>query len=174
MDSFFLLIESHLIGAHVLAFFGISLPVVEVSGGLIVIAAGWAMLEQPDESERSEVNRNVQPQDPFPPSILSVDTVPDGGSRVDFGGDHVGCERSAPPPTRNQFAGDFGCAGRIGAAWAQYFSVLRLCGPACSDLRTDRNDRHHTPVGDSVGLHRRPDRSGMGCALLAPVPASIR
>jgi multiple antibiotic resistance protein len=39
--------------------------VVQVSGGLIVIAAGWTMLKQPDESDRSEVNRNVQPQDPF-------------------------------------------------------------------------------------------------------------
>jgi multiple antibiotic resistance protein len=65
MDSFFLLIGSYFIGAHVLAFFGISLPVVQVSGGLVVIAAGWTMLKQPEESERSEVNRNVQPQDPF-------------------------------------------------------------------------------------------------------------
>ena len=65
MDSFFLLIGSYFIGTHVLAFFGISLPVVQVSGGLVVIAAGWTMLKQRDESDRSEVNRNVQPQDPF-------------------------------------------------------------------------------------------------------------
>ena len=65
MDSFFLLIGSYFIGTHVLAFFGISLPVVQISGGLVVTALGWTMLKQPDESEQTEMNRNVQPQDPF-------------------------------------------------------------------------------------------------------------
>ena len=65
MDSFFLLIGSYFIGTHVLAFFGISLPVVQVSGGLVVIAVGWTMLKQPDESEHGDVKRNTDPQDPF-------------------------------------------------------------------------------------------------------------
>ena len=36
LNSFFLLIGSYLIGTHILAFFGISVPVVQVGGGLIV------------------------------------------------------------------------------------------------------------------------------------------
>jgi hypothetical protein len=37
VDSFILLIASFAVGSHVLSFFGISLPVVQVGGGLIVI-----------------------------------------------------------------------------------------------------------------------------------------
>jgi len=40
-------------------FFGISLPVVQVGGGLIVISTGWAMLNQKDENERDSVGRSV-------------------------------------------------------------------------------------------------------------------
>ena len=45
MNSFFLLIGSYFVGTYVLAFFGISLPVVQVGGGLIVIATGWSLLK---------------------------------------------------------------------------------------------------------------------------------
>ena len=65
INSFFLLVGSYLIGTHVLAFFGISLPVVQVGGGLIVISTGWTMLKRPDEEadERDEAHGNVQEQD---------------------------------------------------------------------------------------------------------------
>src|SRR3984893_5793436 len=38
VNSFFLLVVTYFVGTYVLAFFGISLPVVQVGGGLIVIA----------------------------------------------------------------------------------------------------------------------------------------
>jgi multiple antibiotic resistance protein len=41
MNSFFLLMGSYFVGTHILAFFGISLPVVQLGGGLLVIATGW-------------------------------------------------------------------------------------------------------------------------------------
>ena len=63
MDSFILLIASFAVGSHVLSFFGISLPVVQVGGGLIVISIGWAMLSQKDEDERGQVRRNVDCKD---------------------------------------------------------------------------------------------------------------
>lgn len=44
--SFFFLLGSLYIGAYVLAFFGISLPVLRVAGGLVVAAAGWKMLHE--------------------------------------------------------------------------------------------------------------------------------
>lgn len=64
MDSFVLLIISFAVGSHVLSFFGISLPVVQVGGGLIVISIGWAMLAQKDDygEERGQV-RNVSCHD---------------------------------------------------------------------------------------------------------------
>jgi multiple antibiotic resistance protein len=57
LNSFILLIVSFAVGTHVLTFFGISLPVVQVGGGLLVIATGWAMLEPQNESERHSVQR---------------------------------------------------------------------------------------------------------------------
>jgi multiple antibiotic resistance protein len=59
IDSFILLLVSFTIGSHVLSFFGISLPVVQVGGGLIVISAGWAMLNQKDETDRDAAERTV-------------------------------------------------------------------------------------------------------------------
>jgi multiple antibiotic resistance protein len=65
VNSFFLLIGSYFIGSHILAFFGISLPVVQVGGGLVVISTAWTMLRQRDEEQRSEVRRSAERQDPF-------------------------------------------------------------------------------------------------------------
>src|SRR5271156_4759750 len=59
VNSFFLLVASFLIGSHILAFFGISIPVVQVGGGLIVISTGWAMLNQKDGSDRDTVRRTA-------------------------------------------------------------------------------------------------------------------
>ncbi len=64
VNSFFLLVGSYFVGTYVLAFFGISVPVVQVGGGLIVIATGWSLLKQRDD-EKHDVQRSVQPQDTF-------------------------------------------------------------------------------------------------------------
>jgi multiple antibiotic resistance protein len=65
INSFILLVVSFLIGTHILAFFGISLPIVQVGGGLIVISTGWAMLEQKDDDRGNVAHRTVDPQDIF-------------------------------------------------------------------------------------------------------------
>lgn len=63
INSFFLLAGSYLVGTHILAFFGISLPVVQVGGGLVVLSSGWAMLQRGANEERKEVHRNIEPED---------------------------------------------------------------------------------------------------------------
>jgi multiple antibiotic resistance protein len=65
MNSFFLLAGSYFIGIHILSFFGISLPVVQVGGGLIVISTGWALLKQSYDEDPQGVKKNIQPTDPF-------------------------------------------------------------------------------------------------------------
>jgi multiple antibiotic resistance protein len=55
INSFILMLASFAIGSQVLSFFGISLPVVQVGGGLIVVSAGWALLKQKDDSDRNAV-----------------------------------------------------------------------------------------------------------------------
>jgi multiple antibiotic resistance protein len=62
--SFFLMMGSYFIGSHLLGFFGVSLPVVQVGGGLVVVAVGWALLMQKDEA-RDPSRKNIQPQDIF-------------------------------------------------------------------------------------------------------------
>lgn len=47
--AFAIVIGSVYIGAHVLGFFGISIPVLRVAGGLVIATAGWRMLNQPDD-----------------------------------------------------------------------------------------------------------------------------
>jgi multiple antibiotic resistance protein len=49
INCFLLLVSSLLIGAYVLDFFGISVPVVQVAGGLLVCSLAWSLLHQPDE-----------------------------------------------------------------------------------------------------------------------------
>src|SRR5207249_10129229 len=44
INSFLLLAGSMFVGSHLLVFFGITLPVVRVAGGLVLIAFGWKML----------------------------------------------------------------------------------------------------------------------------------
>jgi multiple antibiotic resistance protein len=65
LNSFLLLIASFLVGSHVLAFFGISLPVVQVGGGLIVISTGWSLLEEKEEDDREAASREMDAQDIF-------------------------------------------------------------------------------------------------------------
>jgi multiple antibiotic resistance protein len=63
MNSFILLIVSMAVGTHILSFFGISLPVVQVGGGLIVVSTGWAMLTRSDQVDRGQVQQTVTTQD---------------------------------------------------------------------------------------------------------------
>jgi len=66
VNSFLLLIVSFLVGTHILNFFGISIPVVQVGGGLVVISNGWAMLKQKEEPDRGrEMQKKVNVEDIF-------------------------------------------------------------------------------------------------------------
>src|ERR1051326_2885179 len=64
VNGLVLILTSILIGTHILAFFGISLPVVQVAGGLIVISTGWTLLRQPnDDEKRPEKHRKCSESD---------------------------------------------------------------------------------------------------------------
>ncbi len=51
LNGFALLATSILIGTNILAFFGISLPVVQVGGGMTVVATAWRLLNRSDDLE---------------------------------------------------------------------------------------------------------------------------
>jgi multiple antibiotic resistance protein len=68
INSFILLIVSFVVGTHILSFFGISLPVVQVGGGLIVVSTGWGMLTRSDPGaggDRSQMHQKVDPDQLF-------------------------------------------------------------------------------------------------------------
>jgi multiple antibiotic resistance protein len=61
--AFFIVAGSLYIGAYVLGFFGISIPVLRVAGGIIVASSGFRMLNAPDATQQ---RRN---ETPHPKSI---------------------------------------------------------------------------------------------------------
>lgn len=62
LNSLFLMIGSYFIGAQVLKFFGVSLPVVQLGGGMVVMAMGWGMLM--DKEEVHDVTRrSIEPSE---------------------------------------------------------------------------------------------------------------
>lgn len=64
-NSFLLLVGSYFVGTHILAFFGISLPVVQVGGGMVLVVMGWATLMEKDEASQGSTRRSIRPQDVF-------------------------------------------------------------------------------------------------------------
>lgn len=48
INSFLLLIASVLVGAYVLDFFGISIPAVQIAGGVMVCGIAWSLLNRPN------------------------------------------------------------------------------------------------------------------------------
>jgi multiple antibiotic resistance protein len=81
INSIILIVISYLIGTYILAFFGISLPVVQVGGGLVLASAGWALLKHTDEdTTKSGVQRTVDTHDlskkAFYPLTLSLTVGP--------------------------------------------------------------------------------------------------
>src|SRR5271156_3615871 len=80
-NSFFLLLGSLLVGSYVLEFFGITLPILRVAGGLIVAATGWNLLQAGDGDDERSAHKPVIPTDAFYPLTLPI-TVGPGSSAV--------------------------------------------------------------------------------------------
>jgi multiple antibiotic resistance protein len=54
VNGLVLMVASIFIGTYILGFFGISLPVVQVGGGLVVVSTGWALLRHSDDDGATE------------------------------------------------------------------------------------------------------------------------
>jgi multiple antibiotic resistance protein len=62
-NRFFLLVGSMLLGSHVLEFFGISLPVVQVGGGIVVTAFGRKLLNSATISDGAHAAKHSDAND---------------------------------------------------------------------------------------------------------------
>ncbi|MGA8077227.1 MAG: MarC family protein [Xanthobacteraceae bacterium] len=80
INGFFLLLGSLLFGAEILEFFGLTVPVVRVAGGLLVAAMGWKLLNEGSEPpERQDVRaeaRSTSIADSFYPLTLPLTVGP--------------------------------------------------------------------------------------------------
>jgi len=79
-NSFFVLLCSLLLGALILEFYGISIPVLRVAGGLIVAVSGWKLLNEGSQKE-SQASSDSPPQtnlldQAFYPLTLPLTTGP--------------------------------------------------------------------------------------------------
>lgn len=63
LNSFVLLVASYFVGTYILTFFGISLPIVQVGGGIILVAMGWAILMERDEGCDAVNRKHIHPED---------------------------------------------------------------------------------------------------------------
>jgi len=69
--SFFIVAGSLYVGAYVLGFFGISLPVLRVAGGIIVASSGFRMLNAPDATQQRREETPHPKSIDVPPSRLA-------------------------------------------------------------------------------------------------------
>jgi multiple antibiotic resistance protein len=53
-NAFLLLLGAALLGAYVLDFFGISIPAVQIAGGIVVCSIAWPLLAGPDKSVKRQ------------------------------------------------------------------------------------------------------------------------
>jgi multiple antibiotic resistance protein len=77
LNSFALLLGSLFVGSYVLEFFGLTLPIVRVAGGLVVAAAGWNLLQAGNSSDDERAgHRPVIPTDAFYPLTMPITVGP--------------------------------------------------------------------------------------------------
>lgn len=77
-NSFLLLLGSLFIGSHVLVFFGITLPVVRIAGGLVVAAFGWKLLHEGADNEARDGadHKDASAADSFYPLTMPLTVGP--------------------------------------------------------------------------------------------------
>jgi multiple antibiotic resistance protein len=76
LNSLLLLLGSLLIGAYVLSFFGISIPVLRIAGGLVIAAAGWRMLGGMDDDDDADEHHHHRGDPSFYPLTLPLTVGP--------------------------------------------------------------------------------------------------
>ena len=99
LNSFWLLTGSMLIGSHILDFFGISVPVVQIGGGMVVVSTGWTLLQREAQQERESTQQKISTADiasrAFYPLTLPLTVGPGSISvAITLGANHTAHEES--------------------------------------------------------------------------------
>lgn len=79
-NSFLLLLGSLFVGSHVLVFFGITLPVVRIAGGVVVAAFAWQLLHSGTDADGQQdavaARKSGLPVDAFYPLTMPLTVGP--------------------------------------------------------------------------------------------------
>ena len=99
VNSFVLLMASVFVGTYVLEFFGLSVPVVQVGGGLIVCSVAWDLLRGADVSKKAGAEGLTDPEavatEAFYPLTLPLTVGPGSISvAITIGANHPQTVRS--------------------------------------------------------------------------------
>jgi multiple antibiotic resistance protein len=99
VNSFILLMASLFIGTYVLEFFGLSIPVVQVGGGLVVCSVAWDLLRSADVSKKADTQDLQDPEaiatEAFYPLTLPLTVGPGSISvAITIGANHPQTVRS--------------------------------------------------------------------------------
>src|SRR5262249_21525454 len=85
LNVFLLLAVLMFVGSYILDFFGLSLPIVQVGGGLLIMSYGWMFLHQQEEEAAAPSAQSWKPEElatrAFYPLTLPL-TVGPGGISV--------------------------------------------------------------------------------------------
>ena len=151
INSFFLLLGSVLAGSYVLDFFGITLPIVRVTGGLIVTVAAWNLLQAGDQiDDPGSDHKPVTPTDSFYPLTMPI-TVGPGSIAVAI---TIGSQR--PKEAHLTYIALLGGAADRGLDrdGRDYLSVLSLCRRNSGLARRAGHQRCGAIVGLHLDVHR--------------------
>ncbi len=133
INSLALLIGSLLIGSHVLVFFGITLPIVRVAGGLVVAAFGWKLLhagEEPDDRRSAADNSPGAAVDAFYPLTMPL-TVGPGSISVAV---TLGSQRPAAADISQLAMFGFGAIAGLAAIAGTIYVCYRYAGSIVAGL----------------------------------------
>ena len=88
VNAFILLLGSLFIGAYVLDFFGLSVPIVQVGGGLVVCANAWDLLRAEKHGARHAGAPRPSAVEIATPRVLPADAAAHRRARHDLRRDH--------------------------------------------------------------------------------------
>jgi multiple antibiotic resistance protein len=134
INGFFLLLGSLLFGSEILEFFGITVPVVRVAGGILVTTMGWKLLsEGSGPPEREAVHREAKPSeinDSFYPLTLPL-TVGPGSISVAL---TIGSHRVPGEPWEHKVVLALAAIAGLIAIAASIYVCYRFAGPLAKFL----------------------------------------
>jgi len=131
INAFFLMMASVFVGTYVLEFFGLSVPIVQVAGGIVVCSAAWALLTADGDARNPPgppVGAEIATR-AFYPLTLPLTVGPGAISvAITIGANHPMTVRALIDNSLGQIAGVFLVAATIFVCYHYAERMLRWLG----------------------------------------------